>query len=124
VVADARQIQQALANLVVNAVQATGNGGNVSVALTSEMVAAPPSPGIPPGHYLRLSVRDTGIGMDADTQARMFDPFFTTKDIGEGTGLGLSISYGIVHEHGGWIAVASELGHGTQVSIFLPELPA
>jgi two-component system NtrC family sensor kinase len=121
-VADAGQMQQVLTNLVVNSIQASGNGGVVRVGFRREMIATPPSQGSPPGPYLCVYVEDTGHGMDADTQARIFDPFFTTKDVGAGTGLGLSIAYGIVRDHGGWIDVKSAPGVGTTLSIHLPRV--
>src|SRR5690348_504980 len=105
-VADVGQIRQAVTNLVVNAIHATGNGGTVTIGLSDEM-ATPPNAVGRAQRYLCVRVRDTGQGMDLETQARIFDPFFTTKDVGEGTGLGLSIAYGIVRDHGGWIAVDS-----------------
>jgi two-component system NtrC family sensor kinase len=118
-VADVGQIRQAVTNLVVNAIHATGNGGTVTIGLSDEM-ATPPNAVHKAERYLCVSVRDTGQGMDLETQARIFDPFFTTKDVGEGTGLGLSIAYGIVRDHGGWIAVDSRPGRGTTMSIYLP----
>jgi signal transduction histidine kinase len=69
---------------------------------------------------LRLRVRDEGHGIAAEHLPRVFEPFFTTKDVGEGTGLGLAVTYGIVREHGGWIAVASDVGRGTTFSVYLP----
>jgi signal transduction histidine kinase len=120
VVADVGQIQQVITNLVVNAIHATGDGGTVTIGLADETIAQPHARERRPRHHLALWVRDTGQGMDLETQARIFDPFFTTKDVGQGTGLGLSIAYGIVRDHGGWIGVESQLGRGTTMTIYLP----
>jgi len=119
---DDGQMQQALANLVVNAIQATGRGGVVGIALRRARAAPPPDLGGPaaPADWLCLAVSDTGHGMDAETKARIFEPFFTTKEVGEGTGLGLSVTWGIVREHGGWIDVQSTPGAGSTFSVYLP----
>lgn len=77
-----------------------------------------------PGEYVQIDVEDTGTGIAPETQARMFEPFFTTKGTSAGTGLGLAITYGIVKQHGGWIAVDSAVGSGTTFQVFLPAIPA
>jgi two-component system NtrC family sensor kinase len=119
-VADAGQMQQVITNLVVNAIQASGNGGVVHLGFRREVTTPPLKHGGNQGNFLCLYVEDKGHGMDAETQARIFDPFFTTKDVGAGTGLGLSIAYGMVRDHGGWIDVESQPGQGTTISIHLP----
>ena len=72
------------------------------------------------GTFACLSINDTGLGMDEETQGRLFEPFFTTKEFGTGTGLGLASAYGIINQHGGWIEVTSHLGAGSKFDIFLP----
>lgn len=121
VAVDEGQLQQAVTNLVMNAIQATARGGAVSVGVSRERVAPPADVGGDEIDCYCLVVGDTGHGMDADTLSRVFEPFFTTKGVGEGTGLGLSVAHGIVREHGGWIAVRSELRRGSTFSIYLPK---
>jgi len=115
---DPGQLHQVVVNLVVNAAQAIGNGmGTIAVTLT-DIHASAGDPVMTP--FIRLSVRDTGCGMDEATRRRIFEPFFTTKPVGEGTGLGLSVVHGVVVDHGGRITVHSGPGRGTCVEVFLP----
>ena len=115
---DPSQLHQVVVNLVVNAAQAIGNGmGTIAVMLT-DIRACAGDPAMTP--FIRLSVRDTGCGMDEATRQRIFEPFFTTKPVGEGTGLGLSVVHGVVVDHGGRITVQSQPGHGTCIEVFLP----
>jgi signal transduction histidine kinase len=122
--AETSQLEQALTNLVVNAIQATESGGSVLIEVGDEQASPPAELGGRSGPYAYLRVTDTGSGMAEDTAARAFEPFFTTKDVGVGTGLGLSVAYGIVRDHGGWIDVDTSPGHGSRFSIRLPVVPA
>jgi len=109
----------------VNARDAMPHGGTLTLEtahLGTEAVRARRPSGLPLGEFVMLSVCDTGIGMDADTQSRIFEPFFTTKNKDEGTGLGLSVVYNIVRASGGHLRVSSEVGQGTTFRIFLPRV--
>jgi signal transduction histidine kinase len=122
VIADATQIQQALTNLVVNAIQASARGGTVDLTVRGVRATPPAVSAEPPrdGDYFVVSVQDHGKGMSAEVLARVFEPFFTTKPVGESTGLGLSVANDIVEEHGGWISAESEPGRGSRFSLYLP----
>ena len=117
---DSNQIHQALANLIVNAVQAMPKAGTVRISIERRRARPPPDRNEPEGDYVALEVADEGVGIPTENLSRLFDPFFTTKAVGEGTGLGLSVSYGIVRDHGGWIGVGTEPGKGSRFTIYLP----
>ncbi len=119
--ADSGQIQQVILNLLINARDATPKGGKITLAVTNFMLegeGARVPAGAQPGAYVRLTVRDTGCGMDAETLTHIFEPFFTTKEQGNGTGLGLATVYGIVQQTSGHIVVESEPGRGTEFYVY------
>jgi two-component system cell cycle sensor histidine kinase/response regulator CckA len=120
--ADRNQMEQILINLVINAMDAVAESGQISIHTANQAVSQqtllPTGSRLLPGRYVVLSVSDNGIGMEPATMARIFDPFFTTKEEGRGTGLGLSTIYGIVKQHGGEIRVESTPGKGTRFDIF------
>src|SRR5258708_3027899 len=121
--ADRGQLVQVMMNLAVNSRDAMPQGGAFIVETANvefDESGARLNPEARPGAYVMLVAKDTGHGMDMATQARIFEPFFTTKAIGRGTGLGLSVVYGIVRKSGGFSTGSSELGHGTEVKIYLP----
>ena len=123
--ADPGMIELAIMNLCINARDAMPDGGRLSVGVrpVESGVDGWTSQGERPGKFVCLSVTDTGIGMNPQTQRRIFEPFFTTKALGKGTGLGLATVYGIVKQHKGWIECTSQLGHGAEFRVCLPSRP-
>ena len=126
ILADPAQIEQVLLNLIVNARDAMPAGGRIQVStanVTLTMGSAESThTGLAPGRYVRMTVSDSGIGMDQATQARIFEPFFTTKETGRGTGLGLSTVYGTIRQTGGAITVTSERNQGASFRVYLPAI--
>ena len=118
--ADYNQLELALLNLVVNARDAMPDGGTVIITGRQKQVSAGDGLGLRPGHYVCLSVADSGIGMDEATLARATDPFFTTKGVGKGTGLGLPMVLGLADQSGGRLRLTSRLGEGTTAELWLP----
>jgi PAS domain S-box-containing protein len=119
---DPNQLELSILNLCVNARDAMPDGGRITIAVTRDAVISTHASGLRPGPYVRLRVTDTGIGMDAATAARAVEPFYTTKGVGEGTGLGLSMVHGLMAQLGGGMAIDSELGRGTRITLWLPAL--
>jgi CheY-like chemotaxis protein len=118
---DANQLELALLNVAVNARDAMPISGVLTVTARAEECAAGQAPnGLAPGRYVRLSVHDTGIGMDEATLARATEPFFTTKGPGKGTGLGLSMVHGLAVQSGGAMRLSSKVGAGTTIDLWLP----
>jgi signal transduction histidine kinase/ActR/RegA family two-component response regulator len=117
--ADAGQLTQVLVNLAVNARDAMPGGGTLTID-ADDVELAVAADGVEAGSYVRLTVRDTGHGMDEETSRRAFEPFFTTKAVGEGTGLGLAMVYGIVTQSGGHVTVESAPGAGATFAVYLP----
>ncbi len=121
--ADRDQLEQVLMNMAINARDAMPRGGTLTITAAAVMLTPPfvkKHPGTVPGPQIRLTVTDTGCGMNAELQQHIFEPFFTTKEVGKGTGLGLASAYGIVQQHGGHLVVTSVPEHGTTFAIYLP----
>ena len=116
---DPGQLELAILNLAVNARDSMGGGGELLIRLDEADVATP-SDGLEPGRYIRVAVKDSGVGMDAHTLKRAIEPFFTTKGQGEGTGLGLSMVHGLAAQSGGALRINSKVGKGTTATIWLP----
>ena len=119
---DPTQFHQLIINLCTNATQAMHDKGVLKIGLTEINLTKDSANqlGKEPGSYIRLSVSDTGEGMDPATIDRIFDPFYTTREVGQGTGMGLSVVHGIVESHGGFITVESEPGKGSTFHVFFP----
>jgi len=119
--ADPNQLEMALLNLTVNARDAMDGPGCIDISVAAEVLNDGDVPSLKSGRYVRLVVSDTGHGMDDATVSRAIEPFFSTKGVGQGTGLGLSMAHGLAIQLGGTLTISSQLGKGTQVSIWLPE---
>jgi two-component system, NtrC family, sensor kinase len=119
---DCGQIQQALTNLLVNAIQASPDGSTVRISLGSKEASPPAAVDSPRTAHCFIAVEDEGQGIPSAEMEHLFEPFYTTKDVGEGTGLGLSVAHGIVQDHEGWIDVSSEPKQGSSFTIYLPKM--
>jgi len=124
--ADPNEIERVLLNLAINAQDAMPAGGRLSIETANVRIeeTAAIGEGPRPGDYVRILVRDTGVGMDRETKARAFEPFFTTKHASEGSGLGLAVVYGVIRQSGGHITLESEPRVGTVFRIYLPRVQA
>jgi len=118
--ADPNQLEMALLNLSVNARDAMSDGGTLRITVSSEILGSLHRASLPAGEYIRLSVADSGVGMDDATLARAVEPFFSTKGVGKGTGLGLSMVHGLASQLGGALTLSSRPGVGTNIDLWLP----
>jgi CheY-like chemotaxis protein len=118
--ADPTQLENALLNLAVNARDAMEGSGELMIEVENAVLGAAEIDDLPAGEYVRISVADTGGGIAPEHLERVFEPFFTTKPVGKGTGLGLTQIFGFARQSGGHATIASKLGEGTRVSLFLP----
>ena len=119
--ADPNQLEMAILNLAVNARDAMPNGGTLWISAVADTIRSEQSSSLQPGGYVRLSVADSGTGMDGETLARAVEPFFSTKGVGKGTGLGLSMVHGLASQLGGALTIKSKLGLGTNVELVTPK---
>lgn len=121
---DREQIRQVLLNVYINATQAMPDGGTLRIKTENVKLARFDNKPmeVPAGRFIKISITDTGVGMDQGIQQRIFEPFFTTQQMGRGTGLGLAFAYGIVRHHGGFFNVTSKKGQGTTFSVYLPAI--
>jgi CheY-like chemotaxis protein len=117
---DPNQLEMAVLNLSVNARDAMPDGGTLTISASAETIELGHHTKLRPGDYVRLSVSDTGVGMDEETLARAIEPFFSTKGIGKGTGLGLSMAHGLASQLGGALHISSRPGLGARVDVWLP----
>ncbi len=123
VLADSGAVEQMILNLATNARDAMPDGGQLRIDVDERVLdtaACSGHPWMAPGRYVCITVGDTGVGMDEETQSRIFEPFFTTKPAGVGTGLGLAMVYGLMHQQGGCAHVCSEPGQGTTIRLHFP----
>ncbi len=123
---DAAQLESALLNLCINARDAMPNGGTLSIQTCNYEVQAGDEaqhPDLRAGHYVKLTIADTGSGIPSEHLEHIFEPFFTTKEQGKGTGLGMAMVYGFIKQSGGHLSLSSEVGEGTSISLFLPAAP-
>jgi two-component system NtrC family sensor kinase len=121
VTVDENKVLQVLTILMVNGVEAMPGGGRLRLQASVLDVEEPPDSRAAAGTYVRISVEDSGAGIDANALDKIFEPFFSTKGGGEGTGLGLTVSHSIIRDHGGWLEAHSQPGHGSRFDVYLPQ---